>query len=166
MVKHTQTIRQQKPANCLSLLDYFVRLALKRLIFNIFKYLILWHLIFCLLSMVIRYNTNVKNLWRLKIYIYIYIKNSLNEKHLPQIILKGSRFSRRISGNFSRFAIRGGLIRGLHVFHHHVTHSNLIFVARLSAWKLYPSRRWKKGEILQLNLHYLWCAGINIYINI
>ena len=119
MVKHTQTIRQQKPANCLSLLDHFVRLALKRLIFNIFKYLILWHLIFCLL--------------KIYIYIYIYKKNSLKEKHLPQIILKGSRFSRRISGYLSRFAIRGGLIRGLHVFHHHVTHSNLIFVARFSA---------------------------------
>ena len=29
MVKHTQTIRQQKPTNCLSVFDHFVGLALK-----------------------------------------------------------------------------------------------------------------------------------------
>ena len=28
MVKHTQTIRRQQPANCLSVLDHFARLAL------------------------------------------------------------------------------------------------------------------------------------------
>ena len=33
MVKHTQTIRRQQPTNCLSLFDYFVELALKRLLF-------------------------------------------------------------------------------------------------------------------------------------
>ena len=49
MVKHTQTICQQKPANCLSLFDHFVRLALKGLIFGFAKLLI-----FCLLSEVIR----------------------------------------------------------------------------------------------------------------
>ena len=32
MVKHTQTIRRQKPTNCLCLFDYFVGLALKVLI--------------------------------------------------------------------------------------------------------------------------------------
>ena len=32
MVKHTQTIRQQQPTNCLSVFDYFVGLALKGLI--------------------------------------------------------------------------------------------------------------------------------------
>ena len=31
MVKHTQTIRWKKPANCFSKLDHFVRLALKGL---------------------------------------------------------------------------------------------------------------------------------------
>ena len=31
MVKHTQTIRQQHPTNCLSVFDYFVGLALKEL---------------------------------------------------------------------------------------------------------------------------------------
>ena len=31
MVKHTQTIRRQKPTNCLSVLDHFVKLALKGL---------------------------------------------------------------------------------------------------------------------------------------
>ena len=31
MVKHTQTIRQQKPTNCLSVTDHFVGLALKGL---------------------------------------------------------------------------------------------------------------------------------------
>ena len=31
MVKHTQTIRQQKPTNCLSVFDHFVGLALKGL---------------------------------------------------------------------------------------------------------------------------------------
>ena len=31
MVKHTQTIRWQEPANCLSVFDYFVGLALKDL---------------------------------------------------------------------------------------------------------------------------------------
>ena len=29
MVKHNQTIRQQQPANCLSVFDHFVSLALK-----------------------------------------------------------------------------------------------------------------------------------------
>ena len=32
MVKHTQTIRRQKPANYLSVFDHFVGFALKRLI--------------------------------------------------------------------------------------------------------------------------------------
>ena len=32
MVKHTQTIRQQQPTNCLSVFDHFVRLAHKGLI--------------------------------------------------------------------------------------------------------------------------------------
>ena len=32
MVKHTQTIRRQKPTNCLSVFDHFVGLALKVLI--------------------------------------------------------------------------------------------------------------------------------------
>ena len=31
MLKHTQTIRPQKPTNCLSVFDYFVGLALKGL---------------------------------------------------------------------------------------------------------------------------------------
>ena len=31
MVKHTQTIRRQQSANCLSMFDYFVKLALKGL---------------------------------------------------------------------------------------------------------------------------------------
>ena len=31
MVKHTQTIRQQQPTNCLSMFDHFVELAFKRL---------------------------------------------------------------------------------------------------------------------------------------
>ena len=31
MVNHTQTIRRQKPTNCLSVFDHFVGLALKRL---------------------------------------------------------------------------------------------------------------------------------------
>ena len=31
MVKHTQTVRRQKPTNCLSVFDHFVRLALKEL---------------------------------------------------------------------------------------------------------------------------------------
>ena len=29
MVKHTQTIRRQKPMNCLTVFDHFVELALK-----------------------------------------------------------------------------------------------------------------------------------------
>ena len=33
MVKHTQTIRQLLPTNCLSVFDHFVRLVLKRLNF-------------------------------------------------------------------------------------------------------------------------------------
>ena len=32
MVKHTQTIRQQKPTNCMSMFDHFVGLAPKGLI--------------------------------------------------------------------------------------------------------------------------------------
>ena len=31
MVKHTQTMRRQKPTNCLSVFDHFVKLALKGL---------------------------------------------------------------------------------------------------------------------------------------
>ena len=31
MVKHTQTVRRQKPTNCLSVFDHFVRLAPKGL---------------------------------------------------------------------------------------------------------------------------------------
>ena len=31
MVKHTQKIRRQKPTNCLSVFDHFVKLALKDL---------------------------------------------------------------------------------------------------------------------------------------
>ena len=31
MVKHTQTIRRQKPTNCLSVFDHFVGLTFKRL---------------------------------------------------------------------------------------------------------------------------------------
>ena len=31
MVKHTQTISRQKPTNCLSVFDHFVKMALKRL---------------------------------------------------------------------------------------------------------------------------------------
>ena len=31
MIKHNQTIRLQKPTNCLSVFDHFVRLALKGL---------------------------------------------------------------------------------------------------------------------------------------
>ena len=31
MDKHTQTIRRQQPTNCMSVFDYFVGLALKRL---------------------------------------------------------------------------------------------------------------------------------------
>ena len=31
MVKHTQTIRRQQPANCLSVFDHFARLVLKGL---------------------------------------------------------------------------------------------------------------------------------------
>ena len=39
MIKHTQTIGRQKPANCLSVFDHFVGLALKGLIdAQIFKY--------------------------------------------------------------------------------------------------------------------------------
>ena len=34
MVKHTQTIRRQKPTNCLDVFDHFVGLALKGLKFN------------------------------------------------------------------------------------------------------------------------------------
>ena len=37
MVKHTQTIRQQLPTNCLSVFDHFVILVLKGLI-QIFEY--------------------------------------------------------------------------------------------------------------------------------
>ena len=33
MVKQTQTIRRQKPTNCLSLFDHYVRLTLKGLIY-------------------------------------------------------------------------------------------------------------------------------------
>ena len=36
MVKHTQTIRQLLPMNCLSLFDHFVGLALKGLTFVTF----------------------------------------------------------------------------------------------------------------------------------
>ena len=32
MVKHTETIRRQKPTSCLSVFDHFVELALKGLI--------------------------------------------------------------------------------------------------------------------------------------
>ena len=35
MVKHTETIRRQQPANCLSVFDRFVGLALKGLTFKI-----------------------------------------------------------------------------------------------------------------------------------
>ena len=35
------------------------------------------------------------------------------EGKIPRIILKGSQLSSRIFGNLARFAIRGGLIRGL-----------------------------------------------------
>ena len=35
MVKHTQTIRRQKPTNSLSVFDHFVRLALKALILHV-----------------------------------------------------------------------------------------------------------------------------------
>ena len=31
MVQHTQTIRRQKSTNCVSVFDYFVKLALKEL---------------------------------------------------------------------------------------------------------------------------------------
>ena len=31
MVKHTQTVRRQKPTNCLSVFDHFVELAIKGL---------------------------------------------------------------------------------------------------------------------------------------
>ena len=46
MVKHTQTIRRQKPANSLSVFDHFVGLALKvlnisLLLFTIFNILVL-----------------------------------------------------------------------------------------------------------------------------
>ena len=34
MVKHTQTIRRLLPMNCLNVIDHFVGLALKRLIFT------------------------------------------------------------------------------------------------------------------------------------
>ena len=37
MVKHTQTIRQQLPTNCLSVFDHFVILVLKGLI-QVFEY--------------------------------------------------------------------------------------------------------------------------------
>ena len=38
MVKHTQTIRRQKPTNCLSVFDYFAELVFKGLnrLFNLF----------------------------------------------------------------------------------------------------------------------------------
>ena len=39
MVKHTETIRRQQPANCLSVFDRFVGLALKGLTFKIEKHL-------------------------------------------------------------------------------------------------------------------------------
>ena len=35
MVKHTQTIRRQQPANCLSVFDLFVELSLKELNYGI-----------------------------------------------------------------------------------------------------------------------------------
>ena len=35
MVKHTQTIRRLLPTNCLSVIDHFVKLALKGLKYNI-----------------------------------------------------------------------------------------------------------------------------------
>ena len=35
MVKHTQTIRRQKPTNCFSVFDHFVGLALKELILTV-----------------------------------------------------------------------------------------------------------------------------------
>ena len=41
MVKHTQTIRWQKPMNCLSVFDHFVVLALKAFVIllkNIYDY--------------------------------------------------------------------------------------------------------------------------------
>ena len=34
MVKHTQTIRREKPTNCLSVFDHFVGLAPKGLMFS------------------------------------------------------------------------------------------------------------------------------------
>ena len=37
MVKHTQTIRRQKPTNCLSLFDHYVGLTLKGLIKGVDK---------------------------------------------------------------------------------------------------------------------------------
>ena len=37
----------------------------------------------------------------------------MNKKYLPRIYLKGSQSSPRILGNLSRFAICGGIIRGL-----------------------------------------------------
>ena len=37
MVKHTQTIRRQKPANCLSVFDHFMKLALKGLAIRVFS---------------------------------------------------------------------------------------------------------------------------------
>ena len=45
MVKHTQTIRRQKPTNCLSVFGHFVGLALKGLkyTFVLFTNLILWY---------------------------------------------------------------------------------------------------------------------------
>ena len=39
MVKHSQTIRRQKPTNCLSVFDHFVNLALKGLKFSKFTFL-------------------------------------------------------------------------------------------------------------------------------
>ena len=47
MVKHTQTIRWQKPANCFSVFDHFVGLALKPIKYTLICfYIFLLHELF------------------------------------------------------------------------------------------------------------------------
>ena len=46
MVKHTQTIRRQQPANCLSVFDHLVKLALKGFKSNMYDISMIWDEVF------------------------------------------------------------------------------------------------------------------------
>ena len=78
MVKHIQTIRRQKPPNCLSVFDHFVKLALKGLSLS-FRAVGTLELIYA-----IKCNKSMQ-FWTLRFYVLLWYNISLSLKFFSRL---------------------------------------------------------------------------------